>query len=129
MNITNSGTCTPATVKVHRCVSVLPNDYSVMENLPKINGVTLLGEMTSKQLNLLSSKADDYETKTVEDVKEKYIMVLGEAGEEAQKVKVSDFLSQASGGDGGSTETSGFATTSSIDEETAVGTYLFVEKN
>ena len=44
--------CAPTTPHLARCVFILPNDYSQMENLPKINGVTLTGDVSSANLGI-----------------------------------------------------------------------------
>ncbi len=111
--------CSPAHVEIHRCVSVLPNDYTILENLPSINGVTLKGDQKAQDLNLLSINRDDYETVSLLDKevdKESYLIVLGV--EKATKVSLSDFIAQSSG----------FKTVDSCDEDVPVGTYLFVQK-
>ena len=62
---TTSTQCSPVSVKVKRCVSVLPNDYSQLENMPTINGVTLIGDLKANELGVLSSNKNDYETLSV----------------------------------------------------------------
>lgn len=111
--------CSPTHVEIHRCVSVLPNDYTILENLPSINGVTLKGDQKAQDLSLLSLNRDDYETISLldkEDDEESYLIVLGV--EKATKVSLSDFLAQASG----------FKTVDTCDENVPIGMYLFVEK-
>lgn len=116
--------CSPLSVKVKRCVSVLPNDYTVLENLPAINGVTLIGNIKAKDVELLSSRGDDYETVSLLDNKESegYLIVLG--AEKVTKVKLSDVLSQA----GGLSHGEGFKTVDVFNPDAPIGTYQFVEK-
>lgn len=79
MSTNNNEKCTPLGVKLHRCVSVLPNDYAILENKPKIGGKTLEGEMSLLDLGALSSRLDDYaivEDENGEQYGEKYIIIL-----------------------------------------------------
>lgn len=125
MDVTNGRNCTPTTVKVHRHISVLPNDYSELENIPSINGIRLIGEQTAKQLNLLSAKVEDYETVSVESAQDKYVLIIGKSGEQ-QKISLLDLTANSGTGviEGGS----GFTTSDTVDDEMAIGTYQFVLK-
>lgn len=105
------------TVRIFPKVSVLPTDYTILDNLPKINGVTLLGEITTQQLNLLSSDIEKYETISLADCKDKYVVVLG--GEEPKKMLISNL--SLSGNN------SGFETSDLLNLDVAVGVYQFVE--
>lgn len=69
-----------ADVRLKKVVSVLPNDYSQLENLPSIDGVTLSGDISSKELNLLSSSSAEYETMKLSGLAGKgmYVPVIGE---------------------------------------------------
>lgn len=83
-----------APVKIKKVVSVLPNDYGQLENIPTLNGVSLLGNLSGKDLNLLPTQKDEYETTTVESAaKGGYVVCLGAS--EPQKVPISEFLEQS----------------------------------
>lgn len=115
-------TCTQPSVKIHRCVSVLPNDYSILENLPKINGVTLLGDLTTEGLNLLSSETDSYESVSLEQAKEEdaYLLVI-QADGKPKRVSLS-YLKTGTEVEGG------FQTVDEVNGKAAIGSYQFVEK-
>lgn len=48
-------------VDLHRCVSVLPNDYGILDNKPTINGKELEGDLKPADIGVLSANANDYE--------------------------------------------------------------------
>ncbi len=114
--------CSPSSVQVHKCVSILPNDYNIMENKPVINGVVLEGEQSAKTLNLLSSNAEDYDETTFAEAKERdgYMVVIL-SDNQPQKVSLCD-LSANMGGDGS------LRTVDELDTSATVGSYQFVEK-
>lgn len=124
-NTKTSGQCTPVSVKVKRCVSVLPNDYTVLENLPTINGVSLIGNTTAQDLELLSSKGEDYETVSLlkKQEVEGYLVIIG--GERPTKIALNKFLEEA----GKLSYGEGFETVDVINPDAPIGTYQFVEKN
>lgn len=123
---TTSTQCSPVSVKVKRCVSVLPNDYSQLENMPTINGVTLIDDLKANELGVLSSNKNDYETLSVldQDIKDNFVVVLGDG--KVSKVSLDEFLEQA--GSGGTSRGNGFKTVDVIDIDIPVGAYQFVEK-
>lgn len=89
--------CNPAQIKVHRCVSVLPNDYSQLENLPTINGKKIIGELDLTDIGVLSSSLDQYESGSVSG-DGKFLLVLDEDGVKkvsADEVKGGDGAHQA----------------------------------
>jgi len=74
------------TVKVKRCkLSIDLRDkvainlnYQRLNNKPSINGISLVGNKTSKELNLLSSRPIDYSTVNLESAnKSDYLVILG----------------------------------------------------
>lgn len=106
-----------ADIKLKKVVSVLPNDYSQLENLPRINGVTLSGDISSKELNLLSSSDAEYETIKLSNLTGKgmYVPVIGD-DETSCKVPVDDFW-----------EESKVKVTDTLDEDVSVGTIQLVK--
>lgn len=115
---TVSGPC-PHKVTVEREVSILPTDYPGLNNLPSINGVTLIGDKAGSNLSLLSNVPSDYDTVSLLDAgkKETFVVVLGVDGEKAKKVPILDFTQSISG----------FTTNEEINPNVAVGAYQFVE--
>lgn len=109
----------PQTVVVEKGISILPTDYEGLNNLPSINGVTLIGEKTGSELSLLSSISSDYETVSLLDAGKKaaFVVVLREDDGKAQKVPLIDFTQSVSG----------FSTNEKINPDVAVGAYQFVE--
>ena len=103
-------------VEVKRCVSVMPNDYNELKNIPKINGVDLKGDMTSHSLSLLSSKQDDYETVSLLDAgkENRYVVVIGDG--DPKKIAMLDFTAQIAG----------FTTVDELNPDVAIGAYQFV---
>ena len=99
--------------KLSSSISITQN-YPDLQNLPQINGVTLVGDKSAAELSLLSSKTADYPTMSIGDVRAThYLPVLGETN---GKVKLSDI---------GGTKLS---TVSEIPEDMAIGDYIFLEK-
>lgn len=47
-------------VEIKKIVSVLPNDYSLLENKPKINGVELTPETTLEDLGIVKEPNQSY---------------------------------------------------------------------
>ena len=117
----NAPSCTPTRVNLHRCVSVLPNDYSQLENVPKINGVSLMGDLKAGDLGLLSSNPENYETVSVLDKKDGYIVLLG--GAKPEKIALDELLEQA----GGKVSGEGFVTVNELDTALPIGSYQFVK--
>lgn len=115
--------CTPTRVNLHRCVSVLPNDYSRLENIPTINGVSLIGDLKAVDLGLLSLEPENYETVSVLDKKDGYLVLLGDA--KPEKVSLKEILEQA----GGKISGYGFVTVGELNTELPIGSYQFVKKN
>lgn len=110
--------CTAPQVKLKPLVSILPNDYTIMDNLPKINGVTLIGEKTAQQLSLLSSNQDNYDSISLTDAKANggYVIVVG--GQAPAKISIGELVPKGNG----------FITSKEIDSDVNVGLYQFVEK-
>lgn len=112
--------CAQPSVRLHRCISILPNDYNVMENIPKINGVDLKGEMKSEQLSLLSSKPDDYTDIALNEAKKEngYMVVLMPGENKPKRVSLTYLCPETE---------RGFQTVEDVDMS-AVGSYQFLEK-
>lgn len=99
--------------KLSSSISITQN-YPDLQNLPQINGVTLVGNKNYNDLSLLSSKESEYPTMNIGDVRDThYLPVLGETN---GKVKLSDI---------GGTKLS---TVSEIPADMAIGDYIFLEK-
>lgn len=104
-----------APIQIKKVVSVLPNDYSLLENLPTLNGVSLLGNLSGKDVNLLSSNVDEYETVNLSDIEEEdYVICVGKNS--AVKVPIADFIE----------ESKSVKTGSEFDEDAPLGTIQFV---
>lgn len=118
--------CDKTAVNIHRCISILPNDYANLENIPSIGGVTLLGKMKASDLNLLSSVKQDYEPMTLEDIQagEGYLVVIM-PDSPPKTISINDLRAEAGGGGG---ENGGFQTVDEIAPDIPIGSYLFVEK-
>lgn len=105
--------------QVGKVLSLLPSDYRNLINLPTVNGVEISGDLTSKELSLLSSNAEDYieHTLGVDNDEGKYFVVIGE-DQTTAKVPVKTVAKTLSL----------IKTTEEIDEDMDVGSYRFVEK-
>lgn len=109
-------------VEIHKCVSILPNDYSTLENLPTINGVVVNGQLTSEKLSLLSAKSDDFVSSTLDEAKENggYLIVIS-PDNKPKKVSLNYLHS-------GTELEGGFQTVEEINIKATIGSYQFVEK-
>ena len=118
---TNSTTthCAPTPPLLASCVSILPNDYSQMENLPKINGVTLLGDKSANELGILSIKPKDYETVNLSQAAQRggFLIIVGK-DQEPMKLSVEKITKRGLG----------FFTNDEVDPDVKVGVYQFVQK-
>ena len=93
---------------------ILMGNYPDLQNLPQINGVTLVGDKSAAELSLLSSKASDYPTMRREAAKDThYVPILGETN---GKIRLSDIAGPK------------LSTVSEIPADMAVGDYIFLEK-
>lgn len=110
-------------VTTKQIISVLPNSYTLLADIPTLNGMSILGDLTTKELSILSAKSSDYETMTLSSMTDKdtkYIPILSEDEEdEPQKVSVQDFMDQAQAA----------IVSTSLDEDAAVGSIQFVINN
>lgn len=101
------------TVKTEKPL-ILMGNYPDLQNLPQINGVTLIGDKSAAELSLLSSKASDYPTMRREAAKDThYVPILGEVN---GKIRLSDIAGTK------------LSTVSEIPLDMAVGDYIFLEK-
>ena len=101
------------TVKTEKPL-ILMGNYPDLQNLPQINGVTLVGDRSAAALSLLSSKASDYPTMRREAAKDThYVPILGEVN---GKIRLSDIAGPK------------LSTVSEIPADMAVGDYIFLEK-
>lgn len=109
-----------APIQIRKVVSVLPNDYGQLTNLPTVNGVSLIGELTARSLNLLSADSKEYSPVKLTDAAGKgmYIVAVGEDG--PQKVPVDDFIAEKKG--------SAVLVTDKLDTEVEDGTIQLVIK-
>lgn len=109
------------TVKLKPVISVLPNDYSSLQNKPSIDGIVLNGEVSSQSLNLLSSNKETYETIDISTIKVEErqnfeVVVLG--ADKPMKLGIDKLLKGKEN----------FTTVTEIDKDRAIGSYQFVEK-
>lgn len=118
MSSNNTTACTPPSVNVHRCVSILPNDYSILENKPAINGVELTKDTTAAELNLLTADSSLYESITLSDAAVEGLSIIAISNDGSMsKIAVEDLL-----------ETSrGIITVDELDETVEIGTYQMVK--
>ena len=101
------------TVKTEKPLILMAN-YPDLQNLPQINGVTLVGDKSAAALSLLSSKASDYPTMRLGMVRDThYVPILGEVN---GKIRLSDIAGPK------------LSTVSKIPLDMAVGDYIFLEK-
>lgn len=121
-NTTENETCAQPSVKLHRHISILPNDYANLVNLPTLNGVTLLGDLKSTELNLLSSAKEDYEDTSLEDAQAQdgYLVVL--LPNSTPKCVSLSYIRSALDVEGG------FLTVDEFNPDAPVGSYQFVVK-
>ena len=104
-----------APIQIKKVVSVLPNDYSLLENLPTLNGVSLLGDLSGKDVNLLSSADEDYDTVRLSEIEsEDYVVCIGKKS--AVKVPIADFIE----------ESKSVKTVDVLDKDAHIGTIQFV---
>ena len=70
----------PKTIKRNPVMSLLPKDYANLANLPQINGVELIGNLSAKDLSILPADKDCYVTTdlTQEEKTDKYILGIDE---------------------------------------------------
>lgn len=112
MNISCSG------AKVKPLISVLPNDYNILENKPTINGIVLQGEVDVSSLNLLSGAAADYNEISIVPGESDSLHVIVLGGEKPQTIRLGEILSKVNS----------FTTTKDIIPDANIGSYQFVEK-
>lgn len=58
---------TKSAVNVKQKHTTIPNDYEKLKNLPKINGVSLLGDLSENDLFLLSNLLSKYESISLDE--------------------------------------------------------------
>lgn len=104
-------------IEIRQVVSVLPNDFEQLENIPKINGVRLSGDMSAEALNLLSSRGEDYQPLVVGEVTEETFFIALDKGK-AKKMSVAKMLE----------ESKNVRVTDALDTDCAVGTIQFVKQ-
>ena len=75
-------------VRVYPKISILPNDYVKLVNKPSINGVELSVNRTAKELNLLPTIAEDYETIEMNGENEGKFLIVIDEGNNAMKIPV-----------------------------------------
>ena len=111
--------CAPTNAHLMRCVSILPNDYTNLENQPSINGETLVGNKSAKELGILSILPENYEPVDIHNAAAKNggIVIVGDDNSPM-------ILSAQSILDRGT----GFFTSEEIDGDVEIGVYQFVQK-
>lgn len=105
--------------QVSKVLSLLPSDYRGLINLPTVNGVEVSGDLTSKDLSILSSQADNYDELDLStgNNEGKYFVLVG-SDETTAKVPAQTIAKSLSI----------LKTTEELDEDMDVGSYRFVEK-
>lgn len=105
--------------QVSKVLSLLPSDYRGLINLPTVNGVEVSGDLTSKDLSILSSQADNYDELDLSEGSNegKYFVLVGR-DETTAKVPAQTIAKTLSI----------LKTTEELDEDMDVGSYRFVEK-
>ena len=96
-------------VKVRPSIT-LSDNYNRLKNKPQINGITLEGNKTSEELNILNTDPAGYEEIELSEVGDGYVLVLGE--DKTTKVKIAGLASGR------------FSTTDNV-EEVPDGAYIF----
>lgn len=111
--------CAPTTPHLARCISVLPNDYSQIENKPQINGVVLTGNKSAKEIGLLSIQPKDYEAVSLTKASQRsgFLLVIAK-DQEPMKLSVDRIINRGTG----------FFTSEEIDPSVSIGVYQFVQK-
>lgn len=89
-------------VKVKKIVSIRPDDYEKLKNLPSINGLELVGSLTSDELKLLSAVLANYKEKSLPELPQEsnYLLVMGES--KKYRVSLKDLYAAISAVDTGS---------------------------
>lgn len=106
-------------VRVYPKISILPNDYANLVNKPSINSVELSVDRTAKELNLLSTIAEDYDTIELDGENEgKFLIVIDEENN-AMKIPVKTVTDTINGK---------MTTGTAIDPDAPIGTFHFIEK-
>lgn len=115
--VRNKATQKPQQVK--KVLSLLPSDYRGLINLPTLNGVEISGDLTSKDLSILPSVAEEYEDHALGEGNDegKYFVLVGD-DETTAKVPAQTVARTLSL----------IKTTEELDEDMDVGSYRFVEK-
>lgn len=90
----------------------LSDNYNRLTNKPTINGVTLQGNMTPAQLNLLDSRLSGYKEITLgADTRDSFLLALDQ--EEPAKIKIGELTKGT------------FSTVNDVTEDMQIGTYAF----
>ncbi len=105
--------------QIGKVFSLLPSDYRGLINLPTINGTEVTGDMSAKELSLLSSKVEDYNEHELgaDENEGKYFVLVGD-GEEVARVPAKAVAKTLSL----------IKTADTLDEDMDVGAFRFVEK-
>ena len=105
--------------QVSKVLSLLPSDYRGLVNLPTVNGVEVSGDLTSKDLSILSSQVDNYDELDLGEGNNegKYFVLVGD-NETTAKVPAQTIAKTLSI----------LKTTEELDKDMDVGSYRFVEK-
>ena len=105
--------------QVNKVLSLLPSDYRGLINLPTLNGVEVSGDLTSKDLSILPSAANEYDEHNIGEGNDegKYFVLVGD-DETTAKVPAKTIAKTLSL----------IKTTEELDENMDVGSYRFVEK-
>lgn len=80
-----------AKVSVAQKHTVIPNDYTNLKNLPTINGVEIIGNLTSDDIKVLSGLAENYNVNALQTADGKIVIFLGDGTPAA--ISVEELLS------------------------------------
>ena len=94
----------------------LNSNYLRLSNKPSVNGVELVGNLTSEELNLLSSNQTEYEEIKLESAdRADFLLALGQDGQ-PKKLKLGELTSRT------------MQTLDEIPQDLEIGSYVFLRK-
>ena len=105
-------------IEIKKVVSVLPDDYSQLKNLPSINGIELSGNMSAESLNLLSSNPEDYEPITLSEASDDASVIVIDNGE-MHRLSVKGLME----------DSKNVKVSETLDPKCPIGTIQFVKRN
>ena len=102
-------------IDIRRNIS-LNSNYLRLSNKPSVNGVELVGNLTSEELNLLSSNQTEYEEIELKSAdRADFLLALGQDGQ-PKKLKLGELTSRT------------MQTLDEIPQDLEIGSYVFLRK-